>query len=157
MVEIIREIKLARGILIHREKILLAQDIRPGQGHFFLPGGNVEVGESIKNTLLREWKEELGWDVQIDSFSGCIEHTWNYNRKQDGTLAKVFEINFIFLVLASAETLSQSPISKESHLKFTWTPINELNSINLLPAPLQVLIPDLITSKPKGIWASTLS
>lgn len=157
MEQIIREIKLARGILIHQDKVLLTQDIRPGQGHFFLPGGNVEPGEAIKNSLPREWQEELGWTIQVNSFLGCLEHSWNYNRKQDSALVEVFEINFLFSVSTSIETLSQPPISKESHLKFSWISINELSSINLLPAPLRILIPDIANSKPKGIWASTLS
>lgn len=48
MERIIKEIKLSRGLLIHDNKVLLVKDIRPGQGHFFLPGGNVEAGESVK-------------------------------------------------------------------------------------------------------------
>lgn len=44
MEKIIKEIKLARGILFKNDSILLVQDIRPGQGHFFLPGGNVDPG-----------------------------------------------------------------------------------------------------------------
>ena len=81
-----------------------------------LPGGNVEAGESVKKTLPREWQEELGWDVQVDSFLGCLEHSWNYNRKHDNALIEVFEINFLFLVKASSEILAQEPNSKESHL-----------------------------------------
>lgn len=92
----------------------------------------------------------------MDSFLGCLEHSWNYNRKHDNALIEVFEINFLFLVKASSEILAQEPNSKESHLKFSWVPINELHSVNLLPSPLRALIPDIATSKAKGIWSSTL-
>jgi 8-oxo-dGTP pyrophosphatase MutT (NUDIX family) len=156
MEKIIKEIKLARGILFHNENVLLVQDIRPGQGHYFLPGGNVEPGESIKETLPREWQEELGWDIKAGLFLGCLENKWNFKRKQDGAVVEVFEVNFLFMAEASKETLQQEPASKEVHLKFTWVPIKNLSSLYLLPSPLKSIIPDIANSKPNSIWASTL-
>lgn len=150
-----KEIKLARGILFKNESVLLVQDIRPGQGYYFLPGGNVEPGESIKVALPREWQEELGWEIRAGNFLGCLENRWTSNRQQDGTFVEVLEVNFLFIVEASEETLQQDPVSKESHLKFSWVPIKDLSSINLLPSPLKSIIPDIATSKPNGIWVST--
>lgn len=156
MEKIIREIKLARGILFHNESVLLVQDIRPGQGHYFLPGGNVEPGESIIETLPREWQEELGWNIKAGSFLGCLENRWDFKRKQDSAVVEVFEVNFLFMAEATNETLQQKPASKEAHLKFSWVPIKNLSSLNLLPAPLKSIIPDIAKSKPNGLWASTL-
>lgn len=157
MEKIIKEIKLARGILFKNGNVLLVQDIRPGQGHFFLPGGNVDPGESVRQTLSREWQEELGWDIKPGAFLGCLENHWSFNRKQDGAMVDVFEINFLFMAEASETTLAVEPISKESHLKFSWVPLKQLSSINLLPAPLKTLIPDIAGSHPRAIWASTLN
>jgi 8-oxo-dGTP diphosphatase len=157
MEKIIKEIKLARGVLFHKGNVLLVQDIRPGQGHFFLPGGNVEPGESIKAALPREWYEELGWKVEVGSFLGCLENKWSFNRKQDGALVEVLEVNFLFKVEASADNLNLSPESKEDHLRFFWKPIQELSSINLLPGPLKSLLPDIANSRASAVWASTLS
>jgi 8-oxo-dGTP pyrophosphatase MutT (NUDIX family) len=156
MEKIIKEIKLARGLLFNNDNVLLVQDIRPGQGHYFLPGGNVEAGESVKETLPREWQEELGWDIQAGAFVGCLENKWNFNRKTDGVQVEVFEVNFLFMAKASDTTLELEPISKEPHLKFSWVPIKELSTLNLLPAPLKSLIPDIANSKATAIWASTL-
>lgn len=155
MEKIIKEIKLARGILFQNDKVLLVQDIRPGQGHYFLPGGNVDLGESIKATLPREWQEELGWDIKTGAFLGCLEHKWDLKRKQDGAVIEIFEVNFLFMAEASKETLQQEPVSKESHLKFSWVPIKNLSSLNLLPSPLKKIIPDIENSKFNGVWIST--
>ncbi len=133
MKEITREVKLARGVLIHEGKVLLANDIRPDQGHYFLPGGHVDRREPVKDTLVREWREELGWDISVQRFLGCLEHKWTYNRMSDNALVEVFEINFLFTVQTKATNLLAVPESKESHLRFEWVPLSELESIKLLP------------------------
>ena len=155
MEKIIKEIKLARGILIHNGKVLLAQDIRSGQGHYFLPGGNVETGESIQRTLVREWEEELGWKVKSAGFYGCLEHKWGFHRKQDNALIEVFEMNYLFRIEAG-QYLNFDPQSKEEHLHFSWMPISDLSKIRLLPEPLKGLIPDISRLNSYGIWVSTL-
>jgi 8-oxo-dGTP diphosphatase len=43
-----------------RNRILLMQHVRPGGNYWVLPGGGVEVGESLEKTLEREILEELG-------------------------------------------------------------------------------------------------
>lgn len=54
----------ARGIIIKNEKILLIHRIRENNGiceeYYVVPGGAVEEGETIEETVLRELKEELG-------------------------------------------------------------------------------------------------
>jgi 8-oxo-dGTP pyrophosphatase MutT (NUDIX family) len=152
----VREIKLSRGVLIKNEKILLVQDVRPGQGHFFLPGGNVEPGESIRGTLSREWHEELGWEVKPGGFLGCLEHKWSYSRKQDGSLVEIIEVNFLFTVKVSEQEIQKDLLSREAHLKFSWISISELKSIKLFPEPLKELIPQLAENPPSSIWISTL-
>ena len=156
MEKIEKDLKLARGVLLHNDCVLLVQDIRPGQGHYFLPGGNVEPGESIQAALPREWMEELGWDIRCGAFLGCLEHKWAFTRKQDGAVIEVLEMNFLFAVEASKETLKQEPLSKEPHLKFSWVPIETICSLNLMPTPLKNIIPAVADLKPTAIWASTI-
>jgi len=156
MENVTRDLKLARGILVQNGKVLLVQDIRPGQGHYFLPGGSVEPGESVKAALLREWGEELGWPIEVGSFRGCLEHTWSYYRKEDAENVTVYEMNYLFSVKASEKNLSEDPISKEAHLKFSWIPLSHLSNINILPQPLKSMIPEILDKNSKGLWESTL-
>lgn len=37
---------------------------------YFLPGGGIEKGESLKQCLVREFKEETGYDISIKQFIG---------------------------------------------------------------------------------------
>lgn len=158
MEKIVRELKLARGVLINGDQVLLVRDVRPGEGHYFLPGGSVEPGESVKAALSREWFEELGWEISVGDFRGCLEAKWSYNRKSDNASVDVFEVNFIFSVTASQEQILEVPVSKESHLQFQWIPISSLNEINLLPTPMKQIIRKLKGSgtSQSAIWESTL-
>lgn len=44
------------------------------QGQYFLPGGGIEQGESLRECLHREVKEELGWSVSILKLLGWSNH-----------------------------------------------------------------------------------
>jgi 8-oxo-dGTP diphosphatase len=152
----VKDLKLARGLLFKNNQILLVQDIRPGQGHYFLPGGSVEPGEAIRAALAREWQEELVWDVTVGSFLGCLEHSWNYIRKSDQVKVDVVEVNYLFKMSVENKYLVIEPESKEDHLRFLWVSLSELEFINLLPAPLKSLIPKIKDNDFQSIWESTL-
>ena len=63
---------VARAIIYHGNKFLLANKI--GEPHWFLPGGRVEPGESVRFAVKRELSEELAIDSVPGRFVGCIEH-----------------------------------------------------------------------------------
>jgi len=55
----------ARGILINGNKILLLRRVKNGHEYWTVPGGGVEDGETEKETVRREMKEETGLDVEV--------------------------------------------------------------------------------------------
>ena len=53
------------AIIIHDGKILLEKRGNdPGKGKWSIPGGKVELGESVGQTVIREVKEETGLEVE---------------------------------------------------------------------------------------------
>ena len=48
------------------DKILLVKrDTIPFKGYWALPGGRMDPGETVEQTIVRECKEETGFDVEI--------------------------------------------------------------------------------------------
>jgi ADP-ribose pyrophosphatase YjhB (NUDIX family) len=53
------------GVVIHRNRaLLIRRGGEPLKGEWSIPGGLIEVGESLETALRRELKEETGLDVE---------------------------------------------------------------------------------------------
>ncbi|MCX9012116.1 MAG: NUDIX hydrolase [Candidatus Methanoperedens sp.] len=55
-------------VIIYKGKIVLIKRKNPPfQDFFALPGGFVEVGETVESAAVREAKEETGLDIELDT------------------------------------------------------------------------------------------
>lgn len=54
------------ALIIHKEKlVLIKRKNHPYKGQFALPGGSVEIGETVEEATIREAKEETDLDIEI--------------------------------------------------------------------------------------------
>ena len=67
MEEIRPRVRVA-GILIESDKILLIQHNKNNKKYWLIPGGGNDWGESTKEALTREYKEETNLDIKVDEF-----------------------------------------------------------------------------------------
>lgn len=65
------------GLIIHEGKVLLMNTILTGR--YSLPGGGIELGERMEETLRREVLEETGLAVAVGRFAGFKEDFFYYN------------------------------------------------------------------------------
>lgn len=71
-------------------RILLQR--RSDSGNWALPGGAMDIGETFAESVLREVKEETGFDVRIDRIVGIYSdpgHVFSYD---DGEVRQEFNI-----------------------------------------------------------------
>ena len=54
------------AVIVHNGKLVLVKrGVEPGKGKWSIPGGAVELGETIRDTAIREAKEECGLDIEL--------------------------------------------------------------------------------------------
>jgi 8-oxo-dGTP diphosphatase len=139
---------LARALVLDGQYVLLAH--QKGADNTFLPGGHIDTGESATFTIQRELHEELGLNVEIEYFLGCVEAEWNVGGQDN------YEINLIFKTKYSQISHISPLVSREKHLEFFWSSVNDLEKNNLEPYPLRKLITDYVSGNKAIWWASTI-
>jgi ADP-ribose pyrophosphatase len=54
------------AVIVQNGKLVLVKrGVEPGKGKWSIPGGAVELGEGVRDTAIREAKEECGLDIEL--------------------------------------------------------------------------------------------
>lgn len=122
------------GILIHEGKVLLQQC--NGEKDYAIPGGHVSFGETSKDTIVREFKEETGFNVKHERLLWIGEVFFPWDTRT------CHQICMYFLITLCDETQVKSDSSffvvdelerQRINLKFSWIPLTDLKDIELYP------------------------
>lgn len=127
------------GILVRDGKVLLQKPTNDGAYAF--PGGHVVLGETNAETLIREWKEEIGVDITVTELKWVEENIFP-SWQGDGRICH--QICLDYTVRLTDETqipLDGSFLSKETDLakdrgyeiNFCWVPIEDVQSLEVYP------------------------
>ena len=134
---------LVRAIIQDKGKILVCQNVE--RKYYFFPGGHVDFGESAKNALAREIKEELGLKIKNYSFIGGSEHLFTEDGKKHHEISLVFEVKADKIKLKS----------REDHIEFFLKTKKELSKERVLPKVLIKAILKWLKNK-KPFWVSEI-
>ena len=107
---------------------------------YCLPGGHVELGEDTDSAVLREMKEELGYEVKIVRLVSIIQ---NFFKAKDGR--NFHELGYYYIV----EPVNIDEVNLEDYirmendkgemkrLEFKWFTLEELKNTRFLPEILK--------------------
>ena len=121
---------IARGVCVRNGKLLLCR--AKGGASTYLPGGHIEFGETGRQALVREVKEELGVESSTGAFLGVVENTFLQHGKPHAEINLVYELE-----LGNGELPPLN--SQEDWIEFEWCDLNRLDEANLLPSAFRSL------------------
>lgn len=117
-----KEIKVVAAIIQKENKILAT---KRGYGEFInmweFPGGKIESGETKEQALVREIKEELNIEINVDKFAIDIEYQYP---------------NFYLFMSCFMCSIKEGSIELLEHNDGKWITKEELNTLNWLPADI---------------------
>ena len=122
---------IARGVCIRNGKVLLCYP--RDRSYSYLPGGHIEFGETGREALVREMKEETDLDATAGDLLGVVESSF----VQKGE--KHCEINLIYAmeVKVKGEGEQRNVSSCEDWICFDWVDCDKIDSENLLPPEMK--------------------
>lgn len=120
------------ALIINEGQVLLIQYQENNQFHYNLPGGGVEHGETITDTLKRELFEEANVKINI----GPIAFLYEYSpHKQSGDYDSTTPVlNIIFDCEIQDGSIAKLPDSPDpNQVGVRWVPLENLDSVVLYP------------------------
>ncbi|KFM99979.1 NUDIX domain-containing protein [Bacillus clarus] len=111
----------AFGILLHNERVLV-QEYNIDNEQYYRPlGGSIEFGEKSTSTVVREFKEELGIQVNITAYLGCLENIFSVNDEIAHEIIQLYTLHFLDTSLYTIDMIPLQDEQTKSYAK--WIPI----------------------------------
>lgn len=124
------------AVVVHEGRVLLIQRGKaPLLGRWLVPGGTVELGETLEQALVREVAEETGLEVRPLAFLTAFDRI---ERGEDGSVL----YHYVILDYL-CERLAGEPRAGSDALDARFAEPGELGSFSLPPKALEVVLDGL--------------
>ena len=120
------------GIVFKENKVLLIKRAHPpSEGKWSVPGGLVEVGETLRAAIIREVEEEVGLKVRPEKIVDVVERI--IPDKAGKVMYHYVIIDFLCSILAG------SPVANSDVKDVSFQPLGQLNRLELSPELINII------------------
>ncbi|HEY8217834.1 MAG TPA: NUDIX hydrolase [Acidimicrobiia bacterium] len=123
------------GVAVVDGRILLVRrGYGPAAGTWSVPGGRVELGETLHEAVVREVAEETGLHVVVDRFLGWAERV-------DADASDAVAHHFVLLDFAVTPLdATGEPVAGDDAAEVEWIGLAELDDYRLAPGLREFLV-----------------
>ncbi|RLI28572.1 hypothetical protein DRO58_01875 [Candidatus Bathyarchaeota archaeon] len=114
------------GVLVKRgDRVLLVRRrFDPGRGKWSIPGGLVELGETVRDAALREVYEETGLNVKLDRLLSVVDYI---ERSRDGRVRFHYVLVDFLAYVEGSEKVKPS----DEFLEVRWVKASEVRRYDI--------------------------
>jgi ADP-ribose pyrophosphatase YjhB (NUDIX family) len=112
-------------ILRHSEILLVQRGNEPAIGQWTIPGGVVEVGESLDLALRRETKEETSLEVEEARLIDVVDQVHYDNARK---------IEYHYVIIDYAVNAKGEPKASSDAADLRWVGLDDVESYDLTPS-----------------------
>ena len=134
------------GICVKNGKVLLQKPVNDTA--FAFPGGHVAFGETNEETLIREFKEEIGVDVRVGELKWVAEIYFPWGDK------RCHQICLYYMVDGDISDKDQFMGIEERGvpLEFWWIPLEQVQELEVYPVETPQLLQKLDAGVPHFVY-----
>lgn len=126
------------GICIQNGKLLLQKPTN--DNGFAFPGGHVEFGETNQETLMREFKEEIGADISVGDLKWVGEVFFTWGSKP------CHQICLYYIITIENDNIPKDGIftsQENTEIEFHWISLDELRHFEIYPTNATQLLDNI--------------
>lgn len=127
----LKQIEVVAAVIVKDDKLLATQrGYGDFKGKWEFPGGKIEQGETHKEALVREIKEELNADIEVLMFLTKVEHDY-----------EKFHLTMHTYVCSLKDKIEMVKHGDEEfeHDNMVWLDEKHLDDVDWLPADIKVV------------------
>lgn len=121
---------IAAIILRGDEILLIKRGAEPNIGKWSVPGGSIELGETLEEAVRREVREEIGLEIKVGKLAGVSDLIV----KESGAIAFHYVLIDYFATVESGE-----PIAASDAVDCRWERLDKISECDVTPSLLDRL------------------